>query len=479
MYITMNAPLADRDIENFIAAIQPHIEEDADTIGVPVRTFEIQVRLHLPRLDRAALGSPEKAYEAIRVHAIVRAAEEHQSAREAAYQAHASVLLNVEKVRKDLSLSFSDDYGTTLRFDDVKPAVGHRIQSRLHYLRSERADTLYQFGLHLPGATMPLTYVAFSRCDRQYVMDALTGHGLAAAPHEILVLTRMHGLAGIPANLMSLTIGRAVRAIKDRSDTRFVITAFNPMLGFDGRSFRAAGFRAIASSPVTYAYDQRGFFQTRRISRKLFPQRLDTPNNVLMVLGVPTAAKDEVATLDGLVEIPPEVHSRVDPINPPAIDFSSAGWSQWLCEHRALLENHWSGATAHPKYFEIPRGEADPRGQCGVASVWLARRLRTDLRVEPTYCFGRLSFDAAGVGDVDHHCWVEIGEGNDPRRTVIDLTGDQAEGNAERIITGPHDELRARGIHYEPISRLPLDALPTDRVWPRFLDLDDRLGPRR
>ncbi|TKK88832.1 hypothetical protein FDA94_12200 [Herbidospora galbida] len=459
--------------------MRPHIEEDAETIGVPARTFEIQVRLHLPRLDRAALGSPEKAYEAIRVHAIIRAAEEQQSAREAAYQAHASVLLNVDKVRRDLSLSFTDDYRTTLRFDDVKPAVGHQIQSRLHYLRSERADTLYQFGLHLPGATMPLTYVAFSRCDRQYIMDALAGHGLKAHHDEILVLTRMHGLAGIPANLMSLTIGRAVRAIKERSDTRFVITAFNPMLGFEGTSFRAAGFRAIASSPVTYAYDRRGFFQTRRISRKLFPQRLDTPNNVLMILGVPTAAKTEVAALDGLVEIPPEVHSRVDPVHPSSIDFSSTEWHEWLSGQRALLENHWSDSTAHPKYFEIPREEADPRGQCGVASVWLARKLRTDLRVEPTYCFGRLSFDAAGVGDVDHHCWVEIGDGADPRRTVIDLTGDQARGNDVRVITGPHEELRSRGIHYEPTSRLPLDALPTDRVWPRFLVLDDRLGPRR
>ncbi|WP_204060139.1 hypothetical protein [Microbispora corallina] len=473
--------LRDPDVETFVEAARGRIRADAETVGTDVRSLEIQVRLHLPRLSRQALvgWSPDKVYEEVRLQAVVRAAEVRQWAQEAAYQAHASVLLNVEKVRRDLSLSFTDGYRTGLRFAEVRPSAGHVVQSRLHYLRSERADTVLQFGLFLPGATMPLTYVAFSRCDRQYVLDALAGHGLKAGPRETMVLTRMHGIAGIPANLMSLTVSRAVREIRARNAAEYVVTAYNPMLGFDGAAFLASGFTPIALSPVAYRYDEKGLFQTRRISGDSIPQSLDTPDNVLMVLGVTGAAKRRAAALGGLITVPRRDHSGGDHIASPATDLASPEWRTRLLGYRRTLETGWSDATAHPRYQAAPDSGGDSRGQCGVTSVWLARKLRSDLLAEPVYCQGRLRFDGDHAEGVSHHCWVEVGRDHDPRRLVLDLTGDQSAGATEPIIVGEHGDLAARGIRYEPAMRLGLDELPRDRVWPRFLALEDRLDAVR
>ncbi len=457
--------------------MRARIRADAETTGVDLRALEIQVRLHLPRLSRTAIvgWSPDKVYEEIRLPAVVRAAQVEQSAQDAAHQAHASVLLNVEKVRRDLSLSFTDGYRTRLRFGKVRPSVGHLVQSRLHYLHSERADTLLQFGLFLPGATMPLTYVAFSRCDRQYVMEALAGHGLRVEPGRVLVLTRMHGLAGIPANLMSLTVARAVREIRLADAGDYVVTACNPMLGFDGAAFLASGFVPVALSPVAYRYDETGLFQTRRMPGRSVPQLLDTPRNVLMILGVTTAAKRTVRAFDGLITVPRRTHSGGEHVRPRQADLASPEWRARLLGYRRMLEACWSDRTVHPRYQEERVGDGDPRGQCGVTSVWLARELRAGLLLEPAYCYGRLRVGRRDDEDVSHHCWVEIGPSHDPRRLVVDLTGDQSRSVPEPIVLGEHRALADRGLRYEPTTRLGLDELPKDRVWPRFLALDDHL----
>lgn len=458
--------------------IRPRIRADAETAGVGPRALEIQVRLHLPRVSRQALvcWSPDKVYEEIRLQAVVRAAQVSQAAQDAEDRAHASVLLNVDKARRDLSLSFTDGYRTSLRFGEVRPSVGSLVQSRLHYLHSERADTVLQFGLFLPGATVPLTYVAFSRCDRQYVVDALAGHGLDVAPNRIIVLTRMHGLAGIPANLMSITVSRAVREIRARNAGDHVVTAYNPMLGFDGASFLASGFTPVASSPVAYRYDEKGLFQTRRMSRASVPQLLDTPDNVLMVLGVTPAAKRAVRTVRGVIAVSRGTHSGADHVGPARVDLASPQWRARLLGYRRMLETCWSDRTVHPRYQEPAVVGGDPRGQCGVTSVWLTRALRSELLLESAYCYGSLRFDRADVEDVRHHCWVEVGRPGDPRRLVIDLTGDQSAGAGEPIVLGEHRDLAGRGLRYEPAARLSLDELPRDRVWQRFLALDDRLS---
>ena len=139
---------------------------------------------------------------------------------------------------------------------------------------------------------------------------------------------------------------------------------------------------------------------------------------------------------------------------------------------RESLERAWTSRTIHPAFADQYRA-GKPIGQCGVSSVWLARRLRSDFNVEGTYCYGDLSFDDARIGSVRRHCWIEIGDLAQADRLVIDLTADQASGFGERVIVFSMHDLRARGIYYDGRIRKGLDELPADAVWPRFLILSD------
>ncbi|MDF5757566.1 hypothetical protein [Spongiactinospora sp. TRM90649] len=474
------SPLArfrDGDVEAFIHQTGARISYDASILGVDPRTFELQVRLHLPALSRRALTSwpADRVYEAVRIQALVRAAEIRLGLEDAAYDAHTSLLCNVDKVHRDLTLIRIDGSTSRLRFGEVDPWAGHRVQARMHYLRSERADTVLQFGLFLPGAQMPLTYLAFSPCDRRYMLDALALLGIPAHAGRVLVLTRVHGLPGIPANLMSLTIGRALRELRARGAADNVVTAFNPMLGFSGASFRAAGFVPVASCPVTYSYDAAGFFQTRRTATAPTVQRLETPDNILMVRGVTRTAKRRLAdSLTAIHRVPRETYDRREPARQGEIDPADQEWVIRLAGYRGVLQSAWSSRTAHPLYLDgAPPDAAPPRGQCGVASVWLARRLHAERGIAALYCVGSVTFAANDRRAVRHHCWIEVGDPEDPRRVVIDLTADQADDATEPVVFARHADLLARGVSYTPVSRQRLDELPGDRVWRRFLALSD------
>lgn len=115
-----------------------------------------------------------------------------------------------------------------------------------------------------------------------------------------------------------------------------------------------------------------------------------------------------------------------------------------------------------------------PAGQCGVTSVWLARKLRSDFGIEAMYCYGKLEFAGAYPESVDRHCWLEV-TSISGATTVIDLTADQAVGFTEPIIVAEEDSLRARGIYYRARIKKPLDVLPDDAVWTRYLVLADSM----
>jgi hypothetical protein len=470
------AGLQDEDIEVFVRSAARRISTDARLVGIDRRSFETQVRLHLPRLPRMAIRTwpRRKTYEAVRVAALVRCGEIRQASEDAAYQAQLSLLLGGETVRKDLTFTGDNEYCVPFRFGPVLPSIGNFVQSRLHYLRSARGDTSLEFGLYVPGASMPLTYIAFSPCDRSYIIAALRALGINANPQEVLVLTRMHGLPGIPRNLMSLTIGQAVRRLRADTSVKYVVTAFNPMLGFEGTTFHATGFSPFALSPVVYAYDESGFFSTRRLGRGRVAQRLDVSNNVLLAAGVTRDVKRRLSRASGRIcQVPAVAHQRKDIVALKSFDMRDPGCMRRLGEYRRTLESCWSRETVHPRYSMDAADVTGPRGQCGVSSVWLARRLRSEFGMNSTYCYGRLSVALPGVKSVDHHCWVEIGDHRDAGRMVIDLTCDQAEGLQRSVLCDRHDDLAARGLSYEVRSRLDLDELPEDRVWRRFLALSD------
>jgi hypothetical protein len=250
------------------------------------------------------------------------------------------------------------------------------------------------------------------------------------------------------------------------------------MLGFTGTTFVAAGFVPFATAPVTYSYDDQGFFITRRQSMNAPSRRLDAPRNILAALGVDRQSRRSISYVRNVTHITMSDYEATRQIRRTRPNSGDDPWQRMLPRYRELLESAWSKETMHPSYL----GDAAPyppsRGQCGVSSVWLARELRTRYDVEATYCYGKLSFETSPI-EVDHHCWLEIGDAESADRLVVDLTYDQAEALNGKVLCAAYGSLRRQGIHYSSRTRLMLDELHADRVWHRFLALRDAVATAR
>ena len=455
------------------------MQTDASIADVDLRTFERQVRLHLPSVSERhhTEAGYHEAYDAVRAIALVRAGRISQELEQAELHANASLLLpKTFRVRRDLTLEAADGSTLRLRFDAVKPSIGHIYQSHLHYLRSVRADTRLHFGLFLPGADYPLTYVSLSRCDRPYMADTLIASNLDCRREDCIVLTRMYGLPRLPPNLMSLTLRHVIMTLRQSKLAKVLLTAYNPLLGFDGAAFRASGFHPFATAPVTYKYTERGEFTTRRNGRDAARTGYGMPPNILLARGIDRSLQREINNQVHIVNISPADYRNKVKVDGTLPDIDASIWLKQLQSYRRLLESAWSLKTVHPSY--LGEGQDGPlsRGQCGVSSVWLASELRDAFGVEATYCYGDLEFLDGLSASVNHHCWIEIGRRDDATRLVIDLTCDQAESLHEPVLCATHDDLVRQGMNYIARTRLSFEDLPADRVWHRYNNLSDAIA---
>ncbi len=76
-----------------------------------------------------------------------------------------------------------------------------------------------------------MAYIAVSPCDRPYMLEGLIG---GYRVEDVVVLTRMYGLPGLPANVMSMMIKHLIRSVRRVTGARIMLTAYNPLLGFNG-----------------------------------------------------------------------------------------------------------------------------------------------------------------------------------------------------------------------------------------------------
>jgi hypothetical protein len=467
--------LIDPDVEAVVAGLADEIARDAILLNIDERTVRTQIRLHLPNINRAALRSlsPKLVYEKIRLQVIARCSVIQEGIERAERLAYSSLLLGARVLRRDLTVERQDAPTVPLTFGLVQPSFGYFIQSKMHYLMNARCDTVLELGIHAPAAPMPLGYAGFSSCDRGYIREALAAVDPMIDPSQVMVLTRMYGLPSAMPNLMSLVIARSAQYLRHSTAIRYIVTAFNPMLGFSGAVYRASGFVPFALAPVTYHYDDRGFYASRRRSGVALSQNLDTPPNVLLILGVDRHANRLLAKFNKVTAIDNQEYLEMARLPMHAGASRKTEISSRLPDYRKTLEKAWSSCTVHPGYIRDFEANPGPRGQCGVASVWLARELRVRDGIEAMYCYGKLETDVSGVEPVDHHCWLEIGSPTDPGRLVIDLTCDQAEGLRQATLCEFHGDLSRQGLRYVTHARRRLDELDQDRVWSRYLALRD------
>jgi hypothetical protein len=142
-----------------------------------------------------------------------------------------------------------------------------------------------------------------------------------------------------------------------------------------------------------------------------------------------------------------------------------------LPEFRAQLAESWSLDTAYPgSVAESDWFDGNPRGQCGVSSVWLAEELARQYSIFSTFCQGSLVFDNDQSEDLPDHCWLEI-PGDPCEEVVLDLTCDQAHGFDKEIVFDVKGDLDRARIYYLSRDRVDVTDLPNNPVWPRYQKL--------
>jgi hypothetical protein len=142
-----------------------------------------------------------------------------------------------------------------------------------------------------------------------------------------------------------------------------------------------------------------------------------------------------------------------------------------LSRFRALLSQSWSADTAYPgAVTPWDRFVGNPRGQCGVSSVWLAEVLAREYSIDSTFCRGSLTFDEETTENLFDHCWLEI-NGRPGDVLILDLTCDQARGFDRLIVFDAKAKLESDGVHYISSERVNTSDLPSNPVWPRYAQL--------
>ncbi len=148
------------------------------------------------------------------------------------------------------------------------------------------------------------------------------------------------------------------------------------------------------------------------------------------------------------------------------------------------MQDAWSDKTLHES-FRSPPGANLPisRGQCGVTSAWLVEVLESfHPTLQIAYCYGDVHAADESASVLERHCWVEIGERDDPQRLIIDLTGDQwTVLRDHEVLCQSYDWLRheLRVDYQAKYARLSSEELKLDLVQTRLTILKDHLAAER
>lgn len=94
--------------------------------------------------------------------------------------------------------------------------------------------------------------------------------------------------------------------------------------------------------------------------------------------------------------------------------------------------------------------------------------------VEIRYCYGDLVSPTGSIQGIYRHCWLRASFAG--TELVVDCTPDQQGGVPDREVLVLTDEELCRLIlRYVARTERTVDALVSDRVWPRYLTLADSL----
>lgn len=357
----------------------------------------------------------------------------------------------------------SDNIIAKLGVKVVEKELGEMIETKLHYLHSFRNDAIFRIGLYIDEFDYPICYMSFSKVDRADKIDALKmSLTKDICSNEVVELSRVYGCGSLPQNAISFLVSMATRQLR-YMNFNYIITAVNVCLGFTGSSMLASGFVPFALRPVNYLYNDKGYYITNRYrfnSKKRSPNLM--PKNILFV-------RETKGTGDGnrmyckLVQIEDGQCSLVD----SAIEHE-------ISEMRLELEKIWDDKTRyHGTEFSDSRFPS--KGQCGVSSLHLARKLKRQGYIA-MFCEGDAIFDPKKYESITNHCWVVVKNyGNRGHDVIIDLTSDQ-NGYHQKIIFKTKEELKKLNIKYQSKSEKDPDDVNVEHLIQRLEYLEKGLN---
>ena len=297
--------LRHKEIDDIVYSNASDIDTVAKVLSIDPHYLSIQVRLLIPFYSEEIVLNKSKDHNIDLIRDILVKLRSSLASFEDHYKYYTD---------RNGILTLSDDFKITdngnsmhiknltttyaVRFGLVNPEIGLDIQDNLHYIHRSRADTKFHFGLYLREYNYPLCYCSFSICDRKYQAKALSNAlNEKVNCNEIYVLTRSFGFSPLPHNMMSKLFDRSVKYIRkhhrnDSNYPKYIITALNPFLGFNGGIFLGSSFIVFATSPMSYLYNVQGLYNNRRtVEGEIIKQSLDTPPIVWLARPLTTKAR--------------------------------------------------------------------------------------------------------------------------------------------------------------------------------------------
>jgi hypothetical protein len=429
------------------------IERKAKQIGVDVREFKRQIRLHAPQFSEHQYLEPNFLYK--NVYPILEKLLSSYSENMNIYRYKCGAELfrcnkNSKMFIKRITNS-SGHIGATiitknnqnqvstnieLVVKSVDDMIANFLENELHYLHSFRYDAKLRLGLFVKGCEYPMCYMSFSDIDRIDKVEALSNSlAISINANKVIELSRVFGCGNLPKNVISFLVSEAAKQL---TRYEYIITAVNLNLSFSGKSMMASGFVPYAFRPVHYSYNNNGFYSTKRKKEDHKTSPNKSIPNVLYVR--------EIVFTNTTVR----KYCRLTEIKNGEYQLFGGQIEPEISDIRNRLEKIWGENTRYHG-IDINANYRISKGQCGVSSLHLARQL-VNKGYNALFCEGDAIFPKKKESNEDNsiynHCWVKVHDYNQHSKDVIiDITADQ-NGYSQKIIFKEEDELIKQHFSY-------------------------------
>jgi hypothetical protein len=157
--------------------------------------------------------------------------------------------------------------------EDFDPATSDKLFASLHYLRNAPRRGSRNFALVEPEKRFPVTICSVSPFEWTLVGNHIRSE-FGIRQEKILDVSRVYSCDAAPPNAISSLLSRVRTSLNDTID--LLVTAVDPNLGFQGASYRAAGWQLwLTVQPRPYLYHNSRYASPRQLRQRFGTSNLD------------------------------------------------------------------------------------------------------------------------------------------------------------------------------------------------------------